>query len=200
MVFCVICGIEFKSDRISKLACSIECEKTRKAFYDHDRYLEYRDSNRKKRREMLIEKYSISSTNLHKLKYVCEECETVFYYNYSIYMSFIGDFVSNYNTTSWGAACCPNCGLVEKSICDELIFEVSNMTEVERKLYLTELHYNKKCNIKKEAIYLRNFIDFISEAETVRKMLNRIYNKGNLTQDQINECIAILFRKIKELK
>ncbi len=199
MVFsiCVICGTKFESIRISKLACSTDCEKIRRSFYDSDRYVEYRNSNRKKKREMIVEKYSISSSNIYKLKHICEECETIFYYDYSIYESFNNTFVSSYNTTPWGIPCCPRCGLVEKSILDELPIQYNTMNEVERKLFLTELHRCKSSPIKKQAIYMRNVIDFLSEAEIVRKMINRITNKGSLTQMDIDLCIKRMFEMLK---
>lgn len=197
---CWACNQEFEAARKSRLCCSIECRKLYQAQYDHDRYIEYRNADRKKKREMLIERYSISSTNLYKLQHICEECEMSFYYDYSIYESFNNTFVSTFNTTAWGVPCCPKCGLVEESSLDEIYIPSTNMNEVERKLFLTNLHRCKQPAITREAIYLKNIIDFIAEAETIRKMLNRIYNKGNLTQNQINECISILFRKIKEFK
>lgn len=196
-VICIICGSTFKSPRNSKLCCSPECEKIRSSNYYSNRYIEFRNSDRKKKREMLIEKYSISSSNLYKLKYICEECETTFYYDYSIYESFNNTFVSNYNVTPWGVPCCPRCGLVEKSILDELPIQCLVMTEVDRKLFLANLHRCKLPLIKKQAIYMRNVIDFISEAEEIRKQRNRINDIGKLTQTDINLCISRMFEVMK---
>lgn len=194
---CWACNQEFEAARKSRLCCSIECQKMYRAQYDQNRYIEYRNSNRKKKREMLVEKYSITSTNLYKLQHICEECEMIFYYDYSIYESFNNTFISSYNTTPWGAPCCPKCGLVEKSILDELPIKYSNMNEVERKLFLTNLHRCKSPLVKKQAIYCRNVIDFISEAETLRSIRNRINDIGKITQDQINLCIKRLFEVLR---
>lgn len=197
---CWICNQEFEAIRKSRLCCSFECRKLYQVQYDRDRYLEFRNGNRKRKREMLVEKYSISSSNLYNLEYCCDECLTKFYYDYSIYESFSGNFISSYNTTSWGVPCCPQCGLVEKSTLDELPIQYNAMNEVERKLFLAELHKFKQPLVKREAIYLKNVVDFIAEAEIIRNMRNRINDIGKLTQNQIDECISILFRKIRKLK
>lgn len=194
---CWACNQDFEASRKSRLCCSIECRKLYRAEYDQNRYIEYRNADRKKKREMLVEKYSISSTNIYKLQHICEECEMLFYYDYSIYESFNNTFISSYNTTPWGDWCCPQCGLVEKSILDELPIQYSHMNEVERKLFLSELHKCKQPLFKKQAIYCRNVIDFISEAETVRSIRNRINDIGKITQEQINICIKRLFEVLK---
>ncbi len=197
---CWACGQDFEAIRSSRLCCSPECRKIYQAQYDSDRYLEFRNSNRKKKRELLIDKYSISSSNLYNLEYCCEECLTKFYYDYSIYESFNNTFVSNYNVTPWGIPCCPKCGLVEKSIFDEKETYTFSMNEVERKLYLNNLHYYKQPLIKHESIYCKNVLDFIAEVEIVRNMRNRINDIGKITQNELNLCIKILFQKIKESK
>ena len=196
---CIICNGEFDGIRSSKLTCGIECEKLRKSEYDNQRYLQFRNADRKKRREMLIERYSIVSTNLYKLKYICDGCLNEFYYDYSIYQRFNDTYVSHFNTTEWGSPYCPNCGLVEKSKCDELNPQshFTMMGETELKLYLNDLSKCKKPFVKSQAIHIRNHIDFIAEAEDVRKRLNRIHNKGDLTPEEINICIAALFRSLK---
>lgn len=200
MPICITCGAKFESDRNSKLACSPECEKLRKSEYDKDRYLQFRNGDRKKRREMLVERYSISSTNLYKIKSVCDDCLTEFYYDYSIFQKFNDTFVTTFNTTEWGSAYCPRCGLVEKSNVDESIKDtkIASMGEMELKLYFNEMRKCKKPTTKSEAIRLRGgMVDFISEAEDVRKRINRIHQKGNLTQEELNICIATLFRKLR---
>jgi len=197
---CWACGQDFEAARQSRLCCSIECRKMYQSDYDRGRYEEFRDANRKRKREMLKEKYSISSTNIYKLQSVCDECLTKFYHDQTIFESFEGNFTTSYNTTQWGAAVCPNCGLVEKSACDEQFKPAAPANDIDRKTYLMELHRVKKPNISLQAIYSRNHIDFIAEAEAVRKMINKIINKGELTKDQINLCIATFFRKIKESK
>ncbi len=188
---CWACGQKFEAVRNSRLCCSITCRKLYQSEYDHDRYIEFRNANRKKRREMLIEKYSISSSNLYKIKNICDECLTQFYYDYSIFETFNGTYVSNFNTTEWGAAICPHCGLVEY---------YDDITKIEKEKLLSESYSTKKPIIKSEAIYIRNHIDFIAEAEWVRKEVNKIHNKGNLTQDEINLCIATTFRKMRDPK
>lgn len=202
MVICVCwaCKVSFEAKRSSKLCCSPECRKMYQSEYDHERYIEFRNANRKKRREMLVVKYSIQSSNLYKLEHICEECEIKFYHNYEIFQKFNDIYVSSYNTTEWGAAVCPNCGLVEKSSCDELFIPAGGMNQIERKLFLSDIHRTKKPSVRREAIYLRNQLDFVAEAEYVRIMRNQINNKGALTADEINECIAILFRKMGESK
>ena len=197
---CWACKTQFECARISRLCCSVECRKMYQSAYDHDRYLEFRNGNREKRRKMLIEKYSVSSSNLYKFEAVCDECLQKFYYDYSIFQHFHDVYVSKYNVTQWGASCCPNCGLVEKSKCDEIFKPADVMNYVERKEFLYNLTKSRKPIINREAVYIRNVIDFIEEAVQVRKMVNRIWNKGKLTQEQVNECIRVLFQKIKEQK
>lgn len=194
---CKVCGQEFDALRSSRLCCSIECRKMYQSEYDHLRYVDFRNADRKKKREMLVEKYSISSSNLHNLKYCCDECLTSFYFDYSIYESFNDIRISNYNTTPWGTPCCPRCGLVEKSVVDELPIQYSGMNEVERKLFLTELHRCKQPLVKKQALYCRNVIDFPEEAETVRKMRNRVSDIGKLSQNDIDLCISRLFEVMR---
>jgi hypothetical protein len=198
---CWACGEKFEAKRISKLCCGIECRKLYQSQYDHDRYLEFRNGNRKKKREMLMIKYSIQSSNLYKLEVVCDECLTKFYHDYIIFEKFNDIHISHYNSTEYGAAICPNCGLVNQSTINDEIFQpAQQMNEVERKLFLSGLKSTKQPIIKREAIYIRNFIDFPSEAEAIRKQIIKIYNRNPLTQDEINICIATLFRKIGESK
>lgn len=200
MLICITCGAKFESARNSKLACSPECEKFRKSEYDKDRYLQFRNADRKKRREMLVERYSISSINLYKIKSVCDDCLMEFYYDYSIYQKFNDTFVSNFNTTEWGSAYCPRCGLVEKSNVDDAKdIKIASMGEMELKLYFNEMRKCKKPTTKSETIRLRGgMIDFIAEALDLRKRVKRINtNKSDLTQDEINICISALFRKLR---
>jgi hypothetical protein len=197
---CWACKTTFESARSSKLCCSDECRKMYQSDYDHDRYIEFRNVNRKKKRDMLAIKYSIISSNLYKIASVCDECLTKFYYDYTIFQKFNDVYVSSYNTTQWGAAYCPNCGLVERSQCDEIFIPASGMDQIERKLFLSEIHKTKRLPIRHEAIYIRNQLDFIAEAEDVRRKLNQIYDRGALTQAEINICIAALFKRIGESK
>jgi len=197
---CWACKITFEAARSSKLCCSPDCRRMYQSDYDHERYLEFRNVNRKKKREMLAIKYSIVSSNLYKIAAVCDECLTKFYYDYTIFQKFNDVYVAKYNTTEWGASFCPNCGLVEKLQCDEIFIPAGGMNQIERKLFLSDIHRTKKPSVRREAIYLRNQLDFIAEAEYVRMVRNQINNKGNLTELEINECIAILFRKMCEVK
>lgn len=197
---CIICKSDFNSQRISKLCCCESCEKIRKSNYDYDRYLEFRNAKRKKKRQMLCERYSIASSNLYKLEAVCDECLTKFYWDYTIYENFENTYTMRYNSTEYGAACCPNCGLVQKSIYDEGKTNASVMSGIEQKLYFANLHKNKNIIPKRQAIYIRNVIDFIAEAEDLRKKRNHINNIGELTQEEINLCIKMLFERLKNEK
>jgi len=197
---CWACKTTFEAARSSKLCCSPECRKMYQSDYDHERYIEFRNVNRKKKREMLAIKYSIVSSNLYKIAAVCDECLIKFYHDYEIFQKFNDVYISSYNTTEWGAAVCPNCGLVEKSQCDEVFIPASGMNQIERKLFLSDIHRTKKPSVRREAIYLRNQLDFVAEAEYVRIVRNQINNIGNLTADEINQCIIILFRKMGESK
>jgi len=195
---CVICGTKFESDRVSKLACSENCERIRKSNYDRDYYIKFRNANRKNRRKMLVEKYSISSSNLHQFDHVCDGCLTKFYYDYVIFENFTNTYVTSFNTTPWGAACCPNCGLVEEQEMDKEEKIAMPMNEVDKKIYITKLHKSKMPTIKKEAIHFRNgIIDFISEAESVRSKIRRIFDKKILSQEEIDLCIKTLFIAFK---
>ena len=197
---CWACRSKFEAARSSKLCCSVECRKLYQAEYDHERYVEFRDGNRRQRQAMLAVKYSVASSNLYKMEAVCDECLTKFYHSYDIFQKFNDVYVSSYNTTQWGASVCPNCGLVERSQCDEIFLPVRNMDQFERKLYLDQIPKSRKPMVRREAIYVRNMIDFIAEAEDVRKKLNQIFDRGELSQEDRDECIAVLFRKIKESK
>ena len=198
---CWACGLDFEAIRRTKLCCSIECRKAYQSEYDHDRYLEFRNSNRKKRRQMLVEKYSISSSNLYKIKNICDECLFEFYHDYSIFEKFNDQpHVSSFNSTEWGAAICPHCGLVERSICDEMYKNTNDLTKIDREMLLSHSYCVKKPMITLQAIYIKNHIDFIAEAEAVRYMVNQINNKGKLTQEEIDLCIATTFRKIRDYR
>lgn len=201
---CIICGVVFYSARRSKLCCSKACEVLRKSIYDHDRYLEFRNSNRKKRRAMLIEKYSIVSQNINKLQAVCDECLTKFYWDYTIYCSYENTCVNYYNATEYGVPYCPNCGLVERSITDDVWwydnhYHPRSAHDDEIEEYLKELRRCKIPTVKRQAIYTGNHLDFISEAEEVRKQVNKINGKPYLTQVELNICIGALFKSIRKL-
>jgi len=195
---CIICKAKFQAERISKLTCSEECWRIWDSNVHHDRYIEFRNANRKNRRKMLVEKYSISSSNLHQFDHVCDGCLTKFYYDYVIFENFTNTYVTSFNTTPWGAACCPNCGLVEEQEMDKEEKIAMPMNEVDKKIYITKLHKSKMPTIKKEAIHFRNgIIDFISEAESVRSKIRRIFDKKILSQEEIDLCIKTLFIAFK---
>lgn len=192
---CVICDTKFEAVRGSKRCCSKECKDIYTSDYNRDRYLEFRNANRKKRREMLVEKYSITSSNLYKFAAICDGCLLQFYYDYSIFEKFNDTYVSHFNTTEWGVGVCPNCGLVCESIYDNIAPDIHQIGDAELKTYLYNLRKNKHIVPKRQAIYLKGGqLDFIAEAEFIRKQVNRIKNKGELTQEEINECIAKLMR------
>lgn len=220
-IICKYCGERTIAKRKSKLTCDKEeCkdklnnERVKKYYNKHpdkqDNNRFRASKNQLKRRNHgwnQINREIITDRQVHisMRKHVCENC------NFE-YMAGGGK-----NYTSWNAAFCPECGLVEKSIIDtdpweyHLKYQPQPATQEEINECKQELRKVKHYPIlKKLAIYIdiqKTIIDFPQELIELRKLLNRLKERNDkkqlsvtTTPEEEQICFAALNKKILENK
>jgi len=150
---------------------------------------------------------------------VCEECEKSFPYKFEYKPTFRNNQIYNfcstqYNTTPWGAYVCPECGLVQTTCIDNYHYTIdyyyerkprpATNEEIKEILKERKRDYERNLMRVKTHRYAKFFhgtnkIDFLSEAEVVRRMLYKIKNKKDynelLTQKEIDISLRATFRQ-----